>query len=137
MKENSLGDIVFERQFEFADANGKCGIIHLRIGIPRIDSETNSEVKWRCPYQLVGIGSNEVRTARRMDAIDAIQMSLQMAQVWLKSYSELTITWLGERHLGLSIPELSPNSNLDMSNPDSPFKKVFDEFFSKFDKGNI
>jgi hypothetical protein len=147
-----LGDTILEREFEATDADGNQSIIKLRLGIPYLKSDSTSSLKWRCPYQITGKGFEKVKLALGMDAIDAMLMSIQLADVWMKSYQrDMKITWMGEEWLGLIFPPLKERTDQDKipmldnaastqafnevfpsEDENSPFKKVFDEFFRNF-----
>ncbi len=136
MPTTELGDTVLERLFESTDADGNKSIIKLRLGIPYHVPDSTSNLKWRCAYQIIGTGFEKVKLAQGMDAIDAMLMCVQLADVWMKMYQkDMTITWLGEEWLGLVFP---PASQLPEAIDDehSPFfEQIFDEFFRNF-KGN-
>jgi Domain of unknown function (DUF6968) len=127
-----LGDIILERDFELLDAKGNSGTVKLFIGKPYQVTES----EWRCPYQIAGITSETVRAAPGRDSIDAVLTSLQIAEVFLKSYRDKKITWQGDEELCLHFPSLEEISEPDKltSDDNSPFKKVFDEFFRNFDR---
>src|SRR5687768_7365656 len=100
-----MGDILLEREFEMLDSHGSRGAVRLYLGKPYLASESNSSLHWRCPYQIVGIGSEKIKEARGIDALDAIQLSLRIAEALLNSYSSTSkckLTWLGEQQLGLT-----------------------------------
>jgi hypothetical protein len=134
-----LGEITLERQFEFVDRHGDSGIITLRLGKPTIQSDSDSSLKWRCPFQIVGLGPEKLKEAPGMDAVDAVLNSLRLAEVLLTSYGQsynTKITWHGEVDLGLSLLPVA-SSEQDRNPPkgnDDPFKKVFDDFFRNFDR---
>lgn len=122
-----------ERVFDSVDSDGVPGTITLRVGSPYFVAESNSEMKWRCPYQILGIGSDTFKEAPGIDAIDALITSLRLAEIRLKSDSHsynVKITWLNEEYLGLPI---QPLSEFDDAGFDSPIKKAFDVFFEDFE----
>ena len=130
-----LGDTTVNRIFESVDSNGNSVAIELRLGKPYMVSESNSSLKWRCPYQIIGIGMENVKEGQGIDAIDAMLVSLRFAEAHLKSYGRTQgkkITWLGEEDLGFyhsAQVELQDEDSGVLETGDSPFKKVFDEFF--------
>jgi len=134
---DELGDITLERTFESHDSSGKLGTVTLRIGIPYLFTESKTERKWRCPYQIIGIGPEKIKIAPGMDAIDALQLCLLFAETFLKEYARLdhvNLTWLGEEWLGLSPVEIPDLDDSNFESDDSTFREVFEEFFRNFGK---
>jgi hypothetical protein len=136
---NIMRDVLLERQFEMLDSHRSRGTVRLYLGKPYLASESNSSLQWRCPYQIVGIGSEKIKEARGMDALDAIQVSLRIAEALLNSYSSTSkckLTWLGEANLRLaqsSDVEIHDQDKSLSDAVDGVFKKAFDEFFRKWD----
>ena len=100
------------------------------------DNATELE-RWRCNYQITGIGSEKVRFVRGMDALDALLMCVRLADVFMRNYQKRqTITWLGETDLGFIPPvveELTAEEYKALcEDEENPFKQVFDDFFGKF-----
>lgn len=120
-----LGEVIFEREFETSDSDGKSGRIKLQVGKPRLDLEPSDnplERLWTCPHQFIGIGSERVHCIRGVDPLDALLLSLKVADVRLKSDARTyrkKITWLGEADLGLPSSELDDHTseNTPLSNP--------------------
>jgi hypothetical protein len=130
---NKLGSVTFERIFESQDEEGNLGSITLRIGTPFLIEASNSRRRWRCPFQLIGIGRENVTNAPGIDALDAMLVSLRIAEAFLKSYSRAKITWLGEEELGLSFPPVAEGSDQDIFEENGfPFDQMFEDFFRNF-----
>ena len=134
---DELKSIILERSFELLGANGKSEKISLFIGKPYQISESDVSLTWRCPYQIVGIGLEKIKEGPGIDSIDAMLMSLQIAEAYLKSYGQTegkTITWLGEDDLGLSI--MSQYANVSETD-DSSYEKIFNKLFGDRDLSNL
>jgi hypothetical protein len=133
---NELGDTMMERDFQSLDSEGNSGTIKLRIGKPYFDPEASTSLTWRCPYQIIGIGSEKIKAAPGFDAINALQVCLQMAEAYLESYRHMEITWQDEDDLGLHLPhfELPDQDESQLETEDSPFQKAFDAFFLNLGK---
>jgi hypothetical protein len=133
---NKLGSVTFERIFESQDEEGNLGSITLRIGTPFLIEASNGRLRWLCPFQLIGIGRENVTNAPGIDAIDAIIGSLRIAEAFLKSYSRAQatkITWLGEEYLGLSFSPIVEVSDQDTFEENGfPFDQMFEDFFRNF-----
>jgi len=89
-----------ERIFVSQDKAGIKAEIKLVLGSPElIDTD-----RWRCSFQIMGIGHEKIRSADGVDTLDALLMGLRMANTLLEYFSKQeskTITWLGENNLGL------------------------------------
>lgn len=95
MPATELGDTILEREFEATDAEGNKSIIKLRLGIPYKQADELRDPKWRCNYQITGIGLENVYFARGIDAIDALIACLQLGDIFIRSYqSRRSITFL-------------------------------------------
>jgi len=131
---SELGDTILEREFEAVDADGNQSIITFRIGTPFKDSALTGVAKWRCAYQITGIGLEKVHFAMGVDAIDALMTCIQLGEIVIRSYQKSrTITFWGEENLRLiplSVEELSEERQKEIQqDADNPFKKIYDEFF--------
>jgi hypothetical protein len=132
---SEINDVILERSFELLDKDDVSSVIKLRISKPTLMSDPEHSLKWRCHYQILGIGSEKIKSAPGVDAIDAILISLRIAEALLQSYSRVykkKITWLGEEDLGLytsSQVEIEETNKKLFDTDDSSFKKTFDEFF--------
>jgi hypothetical protein len=127
-------DVILERVFKAIDSHGSEEEIKLQFGKPYIVSQPSSSLIWRCPFQIVGIGSEKLHEAPGIDSLDALLVSLRIAEDHITSYasrSEKQITWLNKDDLGLSTPLLSENTEQAQSEFDAEeiFKTTFDEFF--------
>jgi hypothetical protein len=104
---HDLGEIIFERDFEATDVDGKTSHIKLRIGTPQLDTESlkyPENIVWFCPHQIIGIGSEKIDLGRGLDTLAALLDSLKMADAFLKFYARVhhkEITWKGTSGLGL------------------------------------
>lgn len=132
-----LGEVILERDFETRDANGQVGQAKLRIGKPLLQPETSGSLQWYCPYQIVGVGSESVHAMPGIDVLDALLLSLKVANALLKDYAHMdgkTITWLGEADLGLPEIEASDDESDRKQEGFAGFEEVFEEFFRNFGK---
>ncbi|MBA3868985.1 MAG: hypothetical protein H0X30_07515 [Anaerolineae bacterium] len=137
MATSEMGDTILEREFDSTDTDGNKSIIKLRLGIPYQISDSTSSLKWRCAYQIIGKGSEKIKLAQGMDAIDAMLMCIQLADIFMKMYQKDTkITWLDDDWLGLIFPPVSELTEEERKatseDENSPFKQLFDEFFRNF-----
>ena len=132
-------DVILERIFEATDVDGVAQEIKLQLGKPYIVSESSSSLIWRCAFQIMGIGSKKIYEAPGIDSLDALLVSLRIAEDHITSYakrSQKQISWLNEDDLGLSTLPVSENEDqaqnlIDVE--DTDFKDAFDEFFRDLD----
>ncbi len=132
-----LGEVILERDFVTHDKGGYVGQAKLRIGKPILQTETSGALTWYCPYQIVGIGSESVHGMPGIDALDALLLSLKVANALLKDYAHMDgkrITWLGEEHLGLPGIEVSDSESDEEREGFVGFEEIFEEFFRNFGK---
>jgi hypothetical protein len=128
-------EVILERVFESTDTNGLSQKITLQFGKPYAVSEPTSSLLWRCPFQLIGIGSDRVHEGQGRDSLDAFLVSLRIAEAFLESYGKrfnTKITWFDEEDSGLS-PIILTDSEGETSKAtgvsEEDFKQVFDAFF--------
>ncbi|HYO66859.1 MAG TPA: hypothetical protein VEU33_12315 [Archangium sp.] len=96
----NIGDVIAEREFEFLQS-GQTQQVRLLIGRPRRMAEPDSD--WTCPFQIQGLGDEQIREACGVDAVQAIMLCLRMAGALLEHHQErgLDLTWLEQKELGL------------------------------------
>lgn len=137
MSTTELSNAIFVREFDCVDADRQHSVIQLRIGIPYKPDDATGFMQWRCDRQIIGLGFGEIRSTMGIDAIDALIMSIQLADALIQSYRpRKTITWLEQDNLGLIPPPVEPLSEEEQKtmrqDENSPFKQVFDKFFRNF-----
>lgn len=96
-----IGDVIAERELE-AEKDAKSCTVTVRLGRP-VKSEDAPD--YRCPYQVVGIGDDVVRSASGVDSIQALELAFKMLGVELYlRYKEFAFTWLGDPDIGFPKP---------------------------------
>ena len=130
-----LSEPISKRIFESTDVDGKIEPIHLILGKPYEIPESGKVLKWRCLFQIVGIGSDRVQAGPGgMDSLDALLVALSLAGEIIRSYGvaqHKKITWLNEEHLGLVPINVSEQSDNMIEQKDG-FDQIFDTFFQRF-----
>ena len=100
---NMLGQVIATRLL-IVDDRPETEVV-ISLGHPRkVDSENGDFV---CPYQITGIGSNNVRYAVGMDTLQAIQFAIQMIAAEISAVNrELDgkLSWLEVGHKDLGLP---------------------------------
>src|SRR5512134_278766 len=77
MQIDRLGPIIAVRRLHrLEDAHAK---VEVRIGLPQPGPES-----WSCPYQIAGLGHEQVRAAIGVDAVQALELVLRILPVELE-----------------------------------------------------
>ena len=80
-----IGEIVATRHlYYFDEANQKKGVSVI-VGKPQPSPDSP---EFQCPFQLIGIGSQDTQTARGHDSIQALQSALVLAAAQLNHLNE-------------------------------------------------
>lgn len=100
MDTTQFGEAFLEREFEL---DGKEKSVKLRIGKARMVSP----LEWVCEYQIIGLGSEEVKKVHGVDSIQALLDALKIAAILLRTRAgkEHKMTWLGQDDLISINPE--------------------------------
>ena len=97
----NIGNVIAIRELELE--NGQT--ITIRIGKPEIYPELTH---YYCPYQIVGIGKEDIRYANGVDSVQALLLALSKIGIELYTSNEATngqMKWIGEPDLGFPVPE--------------------------------
>jgi hypothetical protein len=70
---NDVGEIIARRKLYLADDKEKKIVV--LIGKPNIFPDSSD---YFCPFQVIGLGSEEVKYAGGFDAVQAIQLAIRM-----------------------------------------------------------
>ena len=100
-----LGEVIAERRLTVEGAQPGQDSVTVRIGKPRARPDSGD---WYCPYQIVGAGSDPLRRAYGVDAVQALQLVMKMIGAylsWLNQQYEGKIRWLDDTG-DLGFPEL-------------------------------
>jgi hypothetical protein len=100
---DSLGEIIATRTLSLIDEQGNQRAVSVLIGKP----EPAEDAKYRCCFQVIGIGGQETRLAHGSDSIQALQSALTLAGASLDSLNlEIggKLKWNGDAAGGLGFP---------------------------------
>jgi hypothetical protein len=70
-----LGSIIAKRLLDYNDPDSGCRTVEVLLGSP-VQSPGGGD--WYCPWQIVGIGGEEVRAAYGIDAFQCLQLVMEM-----------------------------------------------------------
>lgn len=118
-EDTALGELLAEREYEASDGRGGAPrTVVLRIGRPRPDTRPGGD--WVCPFQIIGLGNDDVMAVGGVDAVQALHLAMAMAGARLAHPPRgTTITWLGEADLGLPLPSPAGADPDETEEPDS------------------
>jgi len=111
-KPTEVGEVIAEREFDFAAPDGATHPVILRLGRP-VHAGVEGD-PWWCPFSITGIGSQRFFAAAGEDALQAMLLTLQAVRADLDAMARDAggkITWLGLGELGL--PDDPPRRLLD------------------------
>jgi hypothetical protein len=95
MNTPEIDDVIAERKLEVDGTDRAVA----RIGRPTPDPAEGGD--WRCPFQIVGLGDGAVHEAFGVDAVQALQLCLQMIDIHLSEQRRAhAVTWLGSEDPG-------------------------------------
>ena len=102
MENINLEDIIAIREFQLV---GGKDLIKVMIGKPQ---KIKNGEDYYCPYQIVGIGKNEVKKAFGVDAIQSLQLAMKMIGAELYTSTEARkgdLSWDGGEKGDLGFPK--------------------------------
>lgn len=82
---DSLGEIIATRMLHLIDEHGHKRPVSVFIGKPEPTEDASG---YKCPYQVIGIGSQETLLARGTDSIQALQSAITLAGASLRRLND-------------------------------------------------
>ena len=76
MEFDSLGEIIATRLLHLVDEQGRKRPVSVFIGKPEPEEDSSG---YKCPYQVIGIGSQKTHFAHGHDSIQALQTAMFLA----------------------------------------------------------
>jgi hypothetical protein len=102
MKLDSVGQVLCSRELALADGRAVC----VMMGMPQRFPDGNDD--YFCPFQITGMGSEQVSYGAGVDAFQAVWLTLQTIGALLYTSSDYktgTLSWLGQSNLGFPVPD--------------------------------
>jgi hypothetical protein len=102
MKLDSVGRLLCSRELTLVDGRAVVVI----MGMPQRFSDGNDD--YFCPYQITGIGSEQVHYGAGVDPFQAVWLTMQKIGAWLYACSDYKggrLSWLGQSDLGFPVPD--------------------------------
>ncbi len=82
MKIDDIGEVIAERKLLLSKGGCVDRTVMVKLGMPRQFPDANG---YYTPFQVTGVGSEKVRYAGGVDAIQAIQLAIQMVGAYLST----------------------------------------------------
>lgn len=70
---DSIGEIIATRRLYFIDESNQRRTVSVFVGLPQ---QSHGSPDYHCPFQVIGIGSQQTKMARGHDSIQALQSAL-------------------------------------------------------------
>ena len=98
-----LGEVIAVRKFSHVGAPDREVVV--RLGKPQ---RTPGEPDFYCPYQILGLGSEDVHGICGVDAFQALQLTIEFIGLELERLSRLAgvrLCWEGDDSVSLGFPK--------------------------------
>jgi len=100
-----LGEVIASRRLFVADEKARTLEVTVKLGKPKSFPGSSD---YYCPYQITGLGNERVRYAGGVDAVQAVQLAMQMIGADLYLVLNPTVgnrlRWEGNEHGDLGFP---------------------------------
>jgi hypothetical protein len=67
---DNIGEIIATRRLYFVDEDNKKRLVSVFLGKPQ---QSPNSTAYHCPFQVIGIGSQQTQFARGVDSVQALQ----------------------------------------------------------------
>ncbi|MGH9777992.1 MAG: DUF6968 family protein [Candidatus Acidiferrales bacterium] len=101
-----VGEVIATRKLYVYEAADRRREIVVKLGRPQPFPDDAYD-NWYCPFQVVGIGSEQVRYAGGVDAFQALQLVMRGVGIYLSSLNEEQggrLRWLDDEGTDLGFP---------------------------------
>lgn len=101
-----IGEVIASREFDLADKHDARKTLRVLIGKPQPTLESGG---YYCPFQISGVGSEEIKYAAGIDAVQALQLVMVMIGATLRFLNEDlggNLTWEGSSEGELGFPSV-------------------------------
>lgn len=104
MNADEINEVIAERELKVRKAKkGDPLRVMVRIGKPEPDPEPGGD--WRCAFQITGLDDDAVVFAHGVDAVQALQLCLQLIGIRLEDLQArgTPLRWFGVKDLGFPL----------------------------------
>jgi hypothetical protein len=104
MNLKTIGQIIAERELSVTNDEGRDTVLVVKIGIPQKFPDSSD---YYVPYQIDGMGSETVRYAGGIDAVQALQGAMILIGADLYALNETLnrrLRWIGDEEGDLGFP---------------------------------
>ena len=81
----SIGEIIATRKLYFIDASDTRRTVSVFVGLPE---ESSDPPGYHCPFQVIGIGTQETHLAQGLDSIHALQSAMILIAAHLNQLND-------------------------------------------------
>ena len=95
MSNFDFGTVIARRALRYDDPEEGIHRVQVLLGKPR---ESSPGGEWCCPWQIIGIGDENVRCAYGVDAFQCLQLVMTMigATLYASAGNEMRLSWKGQ-----------------------------------------
>ena len=73
MKDDNVGEVIASRRLYYLDESDQKRTVTVFVGKPHIAPDSS---EYQCPFQLIGLGTEQTQLARGHDSVQALQSAL-------------------------------------------------------------
>lgn len=102
-KIDDIGDVIAERELLLSKGGSGARTVIVKLGMPR---QFPDGTGYYAPFQVTGVGSEKVRYAGGIDAIQAIQLAMKMVGAYVSALTNEggDLRWEGGDNGDLGFP---------------------------------
>ena len=104
MSPDTIGEVIATRTFYLVDDLNSAGVVSVFVGRPQ---PADDQSGFRCPFQVIGLGTQNAQFAQGHDAIHALQSALILIAASVNHLNNQLggrLRWEGGRNGDLGFP---------------------------------
>jgi hypothetical protein len=103
MERLGVGTVIAERQLQFRDPKHGERTVRVLLGAPM---ESPGSGEWYCPWQILGLGGDEVRATYGIDAFQCLQLVMKMigANLYAQTDHGKQVSWINGQSADFGFP---------------------------------
>jgi hypothetical protein len=103
MEQNAIGEVIGERMLTLEKSAEVARQVKVLLGKPRKFQDSED---FCCPYQIIGLGDDTIKSAAGIDSMQAIQIAMQLVASEIHNVHRedaANLRWYGNRNIGLPV----------------------------------